>query len=70
MTNIKENIQHDIRNYLYGSPLTDEHIEYLCEIVRQNFESYPSAVHPDSADEEKWADNDFDVDMAKNIYDN
>jgi hypothetical protein len=70
MTNIKENIQYEIRNYLIGSPLSEDHVEHICAIVKEGFESYPSAVHPDTSDEKRWDNADFDVDMARDIWDN
>ena len=71
MTNIKENIQYDIRNYLIGSPLNNTHIEEICRIVRVGFESYPSdPQHSDTMDDHRWDNEDFDVDMSKNMWDN
>jgi hypothetical protein len=69
MTNIKESIQHDIRNYLIGSPLSDGNIEEICRIVRCGFESYPPAPqHPDTMDDHRWDNEDFDTDMTTSIY--
>jgi len=69
MTNIKDNIQYEIRNYLIGSPLNDGHIEDICRIVREGFESYPSEPqHPDRMDDNRWDNEDFDTDMTTSIY--
>jgi hypothetical protein len=69
MTNIKESIQHDIRNYLIGSPLNNAHIEEICRIVRVGFEDYPSdSQHSDTMDDHRWDNEDFDTDMITSIY--
>lgn len=74
MTNIKESIQDEIRNYLYSLPyeMKVEQVEYVCEIVRQNFENYPSPsvenIHPDTKDNKRYNNADVDVDMLNQMY--
>ena len=49
-----------------------EQVEYVCEIVRQNFENYPSSsvedIHPDTKDNKRYNNADVDVDMLHNMY--
>ena len=72
MTNIKENIQAEIKKVLNAYPIKTEIIDEVCEVVQRNFENYPSNSigdnHPDTKDNNRYNNADVDVDMLNQMY--
>ena len=72
MSNIKENIQAEIREVLNAYPIKTEILDEVCEGVQRNFENYPSNPigdnHPDTKDNNRYNNADVDVDMLNQMY--
>lgn len=72
MTNIKENIQAEIKEVLNSYPIKIEIIDEVCRVVQRNFENYPSdrteKNHPDTKDNNRYNNADVDVDMLNQMY--
>ena len=65
MSNIKENIQAEIREVLNAYPIKSEIIDEVCKVVQRNFENYPSNLIEDN---HSYNNADVDVDMLNQMY--
>lgn len=65
MSNIKENIQAEIKEVLNAYPIKPEIIDEVCKVVQRNFENYPSNLIEDN---HSYNNADVDVDMLNQMY--